>query len=301
MPSPDRPKQRPAITFYPAFCYEVSPTWQKWVKLTCWDLHEALRPHHHHGQSYTSGPNANQTLFYINHPIQYVQLVGIVVAIEDYHEHLFLLTLDDSSSSTLDVVLRKPKPQQPPNQHAQANLARAESNDLAGSDDENENEDRKEKLALLETLSSLTIGSTVLVKGTITTFRGTRQLALLRLQVLRSTTAELQHTAARTAFLSRTLGKPWVVSDSRQQKLRAAAQADKVQLSVRATKARARRQEQAEWERRREQLLQDSYKDEERLRLEAAEEARRDGERVMLRRSKRSKHEKTAKAKRASP
>lgn len=285
------PKPKLDLTFYPAYCYSASPTWSKWVKLTCWDVHNALRPHQQQGKSYTSGSNAALTLFYLNHPIQYVQVVGIVVAIEDYYEHHFLVTIDDSSGAILDIVLRKPK--QRPNHNAPNALARPSNRATAATiadadaDDPND-EETKTTIALLTTLMTLTIGTPILAKGTLTLFRNTRQLTLLRLQPLHSTSAELQHIASRTTFLASTLGKPWHLSATKQRKLRDAAESDRLQVSGRARTAAARRAEQKAWDARREDRLRLKYEEEEEVeRREAAEKARRDGEEVMLRRSRR--------------
>lgn len=260
------------------------------MKLTCWDVHHALRPHHRQqSKSFTSGSAAGQTLFYLNHPIQYVQVVGVVVAIEDYHENLFLITLDDSSGATLDIVLRKPKRQQQPtrnNHHVPTQTAALNHTNVPDSDSEQDSstEETKQTLTLLTALAALTIGTTVLAKGTLSHFRQTRQLLLLRMAPLPSTTAELQHIASRTASLRHTLGKPWRVSDSRQRRLRATAESDRSGGGSRAARQRARRLEQAAWERRREKMVQERWEQEEKLRSEKAEEARRDGEQVMLRR-----------------
>ncbi|ETN42000.1 uncharacterized protein HMPREF1541_03939 [Cyphellophora europaea CBS 101466] len=296
MSRPDAPvKPKLDLTFYPAFCYTVSPTWSTWVKLTCRDVHDALRPHYHRGteHSYTSsGLNPSLVLFYLNHPIQYVQLIGMVVAIEDHYENVFLFTLDDSSGATLDVVLRKPrlKKRKKALQHApktavtKSSIQRDDNEDNSEGDDEEEDGETKDKSALLNILSSLNIGDSILAKGTLSTFRDTRQLSLLRITPITTTTQEIHHIDARTKFLANTLSRPWKLSESRQRKLRTAAESDKVEQGDRARKAMMRKQEQAAWENRQEDFLGRKYNEEEQKRARAADEAKQDGERVMRRR-----------------
>jgi hypothetical protein len=314
MSRPEQPtKPKVDLTFYPAFCYAASPTWSKWVKLTCWDVHHALRPHQQQGKSYTSGgPSASQTLFYLNHPIQYVQLMGIVVAIEDYFESHFLVTIDDSSGETLDIVLRKPKAKVKAHQQhtitggsngvhcsypttrsstAAKMMGTTTASNLASSSDESEADlETAQTSSLLSLLSSLTIASPILAKGLITTFRSVRQLSLLRLSILapspHATTSltELGYIASRTAFLSSSLGKPWRLSDERVKRLRDNAEGERRESSGRKGREARRKKEQREWEERKEETVRVTWDEQERQREAAAEVARRDGEVVMARR-----------------
>lgn len=312
----DPPKPKLDLIFYPAYCYSASPTWSKWVKLTCWDVHHALRTHQQQGKSFTSGTSANQTLFYLNHPIQYVQLVGIVVAIEDYYESHFLLTLDDSSGATLDVVVRKPKSKRNGAQTSSSILAPATTtnkgtttattttatttNSTSAADNNNDDDPSiQETLSLLHHLSALTLSTPILAKGTLSTFRSVRQLTLLRLTTLPNTSTELTHIASRTAFLASTLGKPWHLSAPKQRKLREAAESDRAKSSGRQRRERERQREQREWEARREARLGEVWEWEEGEREREADVAREDG-RVLMDdvRSRRSRRETAAKAER---
>lgn len=272
------------LPFYPAYCYRSSPTWFVWVKLTCFEVHNILQPGPTHAQTYTSGRNSHPTLFYLNHPIQYVQLTGVVVAIEEYHEHMFLITLDDSSGSTIDVVLRKPRKQQ--EQDNAVGMKPAAS--IAGGAATAISEEEAETMALLSTLSNLEMSSSIRVKGTISTFRSSRQLNLLRLTILADTTAELLQNAARTSFYSSVLSKPWVLTQSKQEKLLKLEQGDKANESKNEKKRRERKQKSLEREKRHAIVIVKEFEAEEVERERAAAKAKRDGLRVMERRLEKS-------------
>ncbi len=104
-----------SLTFYPAYAFTASETWSKWVKLTAHDIHHVLKPHEKYAETTTTlahpdtGTHHNHRdaallLFYLNHPIQFVQVVGVVVAFDEYFEKFWLFTIDDSSGATIDVT-----------------------------------------------------------------------------------------------------------------------------------------------------------------------------------------------------
>jgi hypothetical protein len=268
------------LTYYPAYCYRSSPTWFVWVKLTCFEVHYDLKSGPSHAQTYTSGQVSHPNLFYLNHPIQYVQLIGVVVAIEEFHEHMFLITLDDSSGDTIDVVVRKPRKQ--PGHYATESR---DGSDTTGKEpDPTVSEEQAETLALLSTMSALEISSVVQAKGTVSTFRERRQLNLLRLSILADTSAELAKIAARTAFHVTVLSKPWVLSRSKQEKLLRLEQGDRSDQGKNEKKRRERKQKLEEREKRHAAAIVREWVADEQDRERAAEKARRDGARVMQRR-----------------
>ncbi|KPI38403.1 uncharacterized protein AB675_12137 [Cyphellophora attinorum] len=254
------PSPAPLI-YYPAYCYRSSPTWFAWVKVTCFEVHNVLKSGPSHAQTYTSGQTSHPTLFYLNHPIQYVQLIGVVVAIEEYHEHMFLITLDDSSGDTIDIVVRKPRKQlgQNPMVLRDGIVATAKLPDPTAS------EEQAETLALLSILSTLEISSVVQAKGTVSI-------------------AELAKIAARTAFHATVLSKPWVLSRSKQEKLLKLEQGDRSDQSKNDKKRRERKQKLEEREKRHAAVIVKEWVADEQDRERAAEKARRDGARVMQRR-----------------
>jgi hypothetical protein len=267
-------------TFYPAYCYSVSPTYFAWVKLTADDIHQRLRSRHGRPQLTSDG---NLLSFYLNHPIQFIQVAGVVVAIEDYHPHIFLITLDDSSGSTLDVVWRKPKPD-PEDSHGSANVRQAQAQNAATTASEAISAKASTSSAvstvtlaegddLGQLLSTLQIGTVVLAKGTLSSFRNTLQLSLLRLSLL-SPQNELRFIQSRSSLLLTTLCKPWKVSSSVQRRLLAEATGENEQENERAARARRRAELKEKREKKDEEEIIRRWNEEEKARASEAEQAR---------------------------
>ena len=171
MPSSTLANTNPILPFFPAYAFSASPTWFIWVKLTCASIHHDLRTRADFPANLIDAPPSGTghakplLLFYLNHPIQFVQVVGIVVAIEDFHEHFFLLTIDDSSGSTIDVISWKPRPK-PPTTVAREDSQNGYGDALTSSlQSKDASLDSTNILALLATLH---IGTCVVAKGTIT-------------------------------------------------------------------------------------------------------------------------------------
>ncbi|RMZ91767.1 hypothetical protein DV736_g1023, partial [Chaetothyriales sp. CBS 134916] len=225
------------LTFYPFYTFSSSPTFNTWAKLTCHTIQHELRA----SSSFPSrllrlddddgGDKHRLLLFYLNHPIQYVQVTGVIVSIDEHHldRHqcqLTILSLDDSSGATVDVLLP----------------------DLAP-------------------------GTVFRAKGSLSQFRGRRQVRLLRGEVIGSTGAEMGLVSARGRFYSSVLAKPWVISARRM-----------AGLKQRATRAhedleRARRR-RADRERRHADSLKTDWDRDEVERATEAEVARSAGEEV---------------------
>ncbi|KIW34541.1 uncharacterized protein PV07_01318 [Cladophialophora immunda] len=301
------------LTFYPAYAFKASATWLKWVKLTCLDIHTVLQRHEKYSQVTTSiavegnDPHARQRdppllLFYLNHPVQFVQVIGVVVTLEDYFEKFWLFKIDDSSGAVIDVTCPKPeekqgelgaRPSNPGTRRATETVkqqldprskSRPKFHPASGEDGEATEEEQ-----LQDTLSLLDIGTTVQAKGTLTTFRSTRQLSLLRLDILPTTTHEMALIASRTQFLSSTLSRPWVLTREEQRKLRDEAQHERADDIERAKKRKTRETKRRDREERHRQIIEKEYEKEEIQRQKEGQEARKWGEVLKGPRRKRMK------------
>ncbi|KIY01953.1 uncharacterized protein Z520_02091 [Fonsecaea multimorphosa CBS 102226] len=303
-------EERAHLTFYPAYTFKASATWSKWVKLTCLDIHTVLNRHEKYSQVTTSllavegnkDPHASSRqrdppllLFYLNHPIQFVQVIGVVVSLEDYFDKFWLFKIDDSSGAVIDVTCPKPEKKKQvelvgagqDNTEATRRVTETakqsrpntepkpkKSHSIFGEDGGEATEDEQ----LQHTLSLLDIGTTVQAKGTLATFRSTRQLSLLRLNILPTTTHELALIASRTQFLSSTLSRPWILTREEQRKLRDEAQNERDDDIQRARKRKTREVKRREREERHRQTIDKEYEREEMQRKKEAEEAREWGE-----------------------
>ncbi|KAJ4503348.1 hypothetical protein HRR83_008101 [Exophiala dermatitidis] len=308
-------------TFYPAYTFKASATWFKWVKLTAWEIHCVLQRNYKYAadittttidnedrrQAYGGGlpPPPPLLLFYLNHPIQFVQVVGVVVVFEDFFEKFWLFTVDDGSGATIDVTCSKPEkekqthnlplrssynaPSNNNNKSAGAGMedkpkttitsasTATEIEGAARNDKDNANADA-EQLLLQATLSKLHVGAVVQAKGTLSTFRSVRQLTLLRLTVLPDTAHEMALISSRTGFCRSTLSKPWVLSADELKSLAREAQDEKDQDQRRAARRRERLKRLEQREQRHAKHIREQYEADEKRRMKAANAARRAGE-----------------------
>lgn len=289
------------LTYYPAYCHKSSPTWFEWIKLTAHDIHTKLRIKDGYQHSWLtehrSARDAPQIMFYLNHPIQFVQVVGIVVAFDEYFDRFWLFTIDDSSGLTIDVVCRKPAKEKSETQKA----------DIAalGQKDEAMDEEEKQILQLSNLVAStVELGSVLQVKGVVTLFRRnrapvgftdliggttsnkppeeipTRQISLQRLVKVHDTNQEISLIAARTQFSKSVLSRPWALSDKEQRKLHKEALGEVEHDKKRAKRSVLKRQRLIEIEKEDTEAIQAEYAKEEQRREEAAEAVRQAGQKL---------------------
>lgn len=289
------------LTYYPAYCHKASPTWFEWVKLTAHDIHTKLqiRDGYQHAwlTEHRFARDAPLLMFYLNHPIQFVQVVGVVVSFDEYFDRFWLFTIDDSSGNTIDVVCRKPTKD------------RAEK--IVGSIStfndkrEDEKEEEKEILQLSSlVISAVELGSVLQVKGVVTLFRRSglgggnndlksnallnhtpreepvRQISLQRLTRLYDTNQEIGLIAARTHFYRSVLSRPWVLSRKELEKLHKEALGEIEHDKKRAKKTVRKRQKIIETEKEDAMTIQREYEKEEQERQRDAEVAREAGRRL---------------------
>ncbi|KAL9622308.1 MAG: hypothetical protein Q9160_003319 [Pyrenula sp. 1 TL-2023] len=226
------------LVFYPAYCHAASQTHFTWVKLTASEVHHALKSR--------SGFEGQHVYFYLNHPVQFICLVGVVVAFEDYHEKRWLLTLDDSSGETIDIVCNKPS-----NQF------------LVRADGEGRDIEAEKRTSLMDQIE---LGSVIKVKGTITTFRDIRQIHLERVAIQLDTEAEVEFWKQRLQTFQGVLSKPWRLSKQQQKKLQEA--------EGRAERRRERSSRQAAREEKDADRIVRYYEKEEQKRAQGAEVAK---------------------------
>lgn len=110
-----------------------------------------------------------KTLFHLNHPIQWVQLTGMVVSV-DHIDHLWIFNIDDSSGALAEVVMPRDK-QQVSYQAGAGELIKAIPATHKG----------RSELGNEVDFQSLVVGQLVKVKGGLKEFRGQKQVSLERM------------------------------------------------------------------------------------------------------------------------
>ena len=156
-------------------------------------------------------------LFYLNHPIKWVRLVGVVVAFDPLPNR-FVFGLDDSSGFNIEITCERPK-------GVQTTLAQDTNVPNACSAGQLETSTKGCTASGREVeLAGIDIGVVVKAKGTIGVFRGARQLLLERIAIVRTTNEEAVAWTENTAFHDDVLSKPWNLSEKEQRRAKTTAE-----------------------------------------------------------------------------
>ncbi|KAL2851955.1 hypothetical protein BJY01DRAFT_208559 [Aspergillus pseudoustus] len=241
------------LTFYPAFCFKASPTHFTWVKLAASDIHRLRK----------RVEFADQGLFfYQNHPIRFVNLIGIIVARTDVPRRT-ILTLDDSSGATVEVVVLKAAEPSGSISAAGApsrntNPSTDSANYTGSADTDGDGQSLRREFHLTSTvhtpidITPLRPGALFQMKGTLSIFRSTMQVNLERFFTVSDTAAEMRFVEARCRFYVEVLSTPWFVREEDITSLRMEAddEGEKIEEEqVRARRRARRRVEREEKER----------------------------------------------------
>ncbi|KAI7257311.1 hypothetical protein KC343_g7418 [Hortaea werneckii] len=185
---------------HPRRYFDASPTFQHWNKVTCADV-RALRSE--------PGFQGQGIYFYLNHPIQFIRVVGLLVDIQTVAGGKFtLLTLDDGSGECLVLKIK--------------------SRDLRQINEEYPSNTEIDNVDVLVSLGHTTvvlnsaplhIGDVVKAKGTVEFFRNKRQLDLKRLFPVPSTNAEAQAWSETAKWKRDVLSKPWRLTQDAKDKI----------------------------------------------------------------------------------
>ncbi|MCJ1408087.1 hypothetical protein MMC19_002160 [Ptychographa xylographoides] len=193
-----------ALTFYPAYCFSTSPTFNTWAKLTIADIH---------GLRNRSGYEGQNLYFHLNHPIKWVRSVGVIVAF-DTLDYRWNFQIDDGSGAAIEVTCPRERPSisEP---STTTNTTTAQNNpfrDLGM---------KGRTLSGVEIdMLGVDLGAVVKVKGGIGEFRGERTITLERITIVRNTTEEADAWNELHQFHSNILVKPWVITLEEQRKLK---------------------------------------------------------------------------------
>ncbi|KAL9005537.1 MAG: hypothetical protein Q9188_001698 [Gyalolechia gomerana] len=200
------------------------------------------------------------TYFHLNHPIRWIRLVGVIVALDVYPNRV-AMTLDDSSGLTIDVFCRKEINTAPVTDTTVDRHGAIKLNSIC--DKENGGHVYTTNEGYKINLRGIDVGSVVKVKGGISEFRGEKQLTLERICVfapdqstvpymltftlkarVHTTSDEARAWAENAAFYRDILSRPWIVSERKQQ--RAKVEAEGLAREWEARRNRKRRKKELE-------------------------------------------------------
>jgi hypothetical protein len=212
----------------------------------------------------------------MNHPIRFVSLVGVIVARTDYPT-LTILTVDDSSGATIDVIVLKA-----PVTDNDSQPVRSGKGDRGGvlqSAYATKHVAATNKTTL--DITALIPGTVVQVKGTLSMFRGSMQIQLERFSVIRDTNAEMRFLDLRCRLLAEVLSVPWRLTEGEMARLRREADAEEERLEDEQERLRRRQRRRIEREERDQVRIQKLWEREEKIRAKEAMYSRDAGAKLM--------------------
>ena len=280
---------------FPAFTFAGSTTYKAWVRLTVSQIHTQLhiqRGHRHMwAKDGTYIGSVPQLLFYKNHPVQFVQVAGVVIAFDEYMDRQWSFTIDDSSGMTIDVFCPKP-------------IAEHTKSTTTFESDKDMQKEEAEIMRLSDTVrENVAIGVVLQIQGTITFFRRhktraswafetqnsdslphnltanrqpetTRQISLYAIKTILTTQQEVELIGERERYQSNVLEKPWRLTARKMARLKE----ESVELAAAKLRRgqyyteRHRRKRQAE--ERDAAFILEEYEVDERMRYKAAQQVR---------------------------
>lgn len=193
-----------ALTFYPAYCFALSPTHNTWARLFASDVHALRERKGYEGilrilrrvqnsisdwlfrypttflHSLTPLYPGQNLYFHLNHPIKWIRLVGVIVAFDVYPTR-WIMILDDSSGTTIEMTCRRPGPAkdfepQLPGENV--------SSIINTSDARGESMKGITAMGGEVDLNGVDVGTVVKAKGGVGSWRGEKQMLLERICIL---------------------------------------------------------------------------------------------------------------------
>ncbi|KAK8085123.1 hypothetical protein PG997_006394 [Apiospora hydei] len=209
--------------FYPEYCNAVSPTINKWCPLTA---------QHIYGLSWKVRiDNQKYVFFHLNHPIYWVRIVGVVVAIDSFYSRR-IYTIDDSSGACIECCVTLP----PPDKTSAPTASTTTTN--------NNNINPLLPPPPPDPYPGIDTGLVVEIKGSLTLFRNQPQIDVTKMAHLRSTSAEVAFWGKIRAFREGMLASPWFVDAGTVRRLKRENEKDVVRRNRREERERRERQQQ---------------------------------------------------------
>ena len=229
-------------------------------------------------------------------------MVGVIVARTEITRRT-ILTIDDGSGATLDVIILQAEPREKnPSEtttttHSQPSTSQSQSKwtwSTASKTEETDMSPEKPDTTFLNetihvsatdrsiiNISNLKPGTTIKVKGTVNSFRSTIQMNLERYSIIHDTKTEMEFIDERLQFFVDVLSIPWILTEEEVDGLRMRALKDDIDVTEERKRAEKRAKRKLEMEERDQRYIQRKYEKEERKRAKVAGVCKEDGVKIM--------------------
>ncbi|KAI0553947.1 hypothetical protein F4679DRAFT_391145 [Xylaria curta] len=203
------------LTYYPQYCFHLSPTVTKWCPLRAIDVT---------GLECRPGFQENDVFFYLNHPIKWVRITGVVVAVDEYYGRR-VYTIDDGTGQCIECTQttltatsdKKNHRDNDRGKQVEPQVARAKAAAETGTDD-------------------IDVGMVLYIKGSLKLFRGQKQININEAKQVLSTNQEVLFWDKIREFRRDVLSQPWVLKDKEVRSCRKLQQAEATELEKKKKK-----------------------------------------------------------------
>ncbi|KAG9245694.1 hypothetical protein BJ878DRAFT_563220, partial [Calycina marina] len=196
---------------YPDYCHSLSPTISKWVPLRVQDIHSLS----------THGMTGTELMYYKNHPIKWIRITGVIVAVDDFSSRR-IYTVDDSSGACIECACPAPPP-----------IPLVPLNYLTGAPQlttppttmpQPAYPPSTEKPSVAD---GLDVGMVVKIKGKPNVFRDMKQIAIIKAEIILGTEVEVRCWNEVMSWRTGILSSPWEVSAEQEERFRRKAERPK--------------------------------------------------------------------------
>ncbi|KAI1310695.1 hypothetical protein F5Y03DRAFT_25573 [Xylaria venustula] len=216
------------LVYYPQYCFHLSPTINAWCPLRAIDVA---------GLGSRPGFEDINVFFYLNHPIRWVRILGVVVAVDHYYGHQ-VYTIDDSTGQCIECTLPVPTTRSGSDKAKTTEPSTLHSNTINKS---NGAETRMTDTVPVAPLpADVDVGTILDVKGSVKIFRGQKQIKIEKAARVLSTTQEVCFWDKIRDFRRDTLSQPWILKDREVRKCRKLQQAEASDLEEKKARKKAR-------------------------------------------------------------
>ncbi|KAI0459037.1 hypothetical protein F5B21DRAFT_337525 [Xylaria acuta] len=211
------------LTYYPQYCFHLSSTIAEWCPLRAVDIA---------GLGCRPGFQDNDVFFYLNHPIKWVRITGVVVAVDEYYGRR-VYTIDDSTGQCIECTITTPIVTGNKINHRDGDQGKKVEPQIA----------RTKVAAETRTTDDIDVGMVLDVKGYLKLFRGQKQINIHKATRVLSTNQEVLFWDKIRDFRRDVLSQPWALKDKEVRRCRKLQQVEATELEK---KKRKRAKGQAE-------------------------------------------------------
>jgi len=160
-------------------------------------------------------------MYYKNHPIKWIRITGVIVAVDDFSTRR-IYTVDDSSGMCIECTAPAPPPtrlllEKPTNFLTGQPLLPPAVPVVKPALKDKEEPPSTAKPSVPELLD---VGTVVKIKGKPSVFREMNQISIIKAEVIKGTETEVRCWDEVMAWSSGVLREPWEVSEEQEEKCR---------------------------------------------------------------------------------